>query len=168
LSLQSVSSGFPLEERDASRAAASMSPPKLPPLIALGSTPESPDLRSCTVLVGCSRLEFRGLRETSTLSPRSLDRSPRSLPKVRALLSCRWPRVQSLTLARLPDRDPVAEAPVSFSCGPSSRFSALRRLRMWTATHTGLASSGCAAPSGFLGLLTPCSVHLRSGLVSCR
>jgi len=45
---------------------------------------------------------------------------------------------------------------------------ALRRLRRGEATNTGFTSPGCAAPSGFLNLLTLCSAPHRSSLVSCR
>jgi hypothetical protein len=39
------------------------------------------------------------------------------------------------------------------SDNPSMGFGTLRRLQKRAATHTGLASPGCAAPSGFLNLL---------------
>jgi hypothetical protein len=46
-------------------------------------------------------------------------------------------------------------------------FLALRRFRKQAATNTGIASSGCAAPSGFRSLLTPYSARIPSRLVSC-
>jgi hypothetical protein len=46
--------------------------------------------------------------------------------------------------------------------------SPLQRSRRRGATYTGVASPGCAAPSGFLTLLTLSSPRCRSGLVSCR
>jgi hypothetical protein len=52
--------------------------------------------------------------------------------------------------------------------GPSVGFGALRRSQKRAATCTGLTSPGCAAPSGFLNLLTRCSTRNPSGLVSCR
>jgi hypothetical protein len=52
--------------------------------------------------------------------------------------------------------------------GPSVGFGALRRSQKRAATCTGLASPGCAAPSGFFNLLTRCSTRNPSGLVSCR
>jgi hypothetical protein len=52
--------------------------------------------------------------------------------------------------------------------GPSVGFGALRRSQKRAATCTGLASPGCAAPPGFLNLLTRCSTRNPSGLVSCR
>lgn len=54
------------------------------------------------------------------------------------------------------------------SLPPSMGFVALRRLRMRVATCTGSASPGCAAPPGFLNLLTLCSTRNLSSLVSCR
>lgn len=41
-------------------------------------------------------------------------------------------------------------------------------MRKREATNTGLAASGCAAPSGFLSLLALCSSRVRSGFVSRR
>jgi hypothetical protein len=46
--------------------------------------------------------------------------------------------------------------------------SPLQRSRRRGATYTGFASPGCAAPSGFLTLLTLSSPRCRSGPVSCR
>jgi hypothetical protein len=40
-------------------------------------------------------------------------------------------------------------------------------LKKQAATNTGITSPGCAASSGFLGLLTLCSACIRSRLVSC-
>jgi hypothetical protein len=51
---------------------------------------------------------------------------------------------------------------------PSMGFDTLRRLQKRAATYTGFASPGCAAPSGFLNLLTLSSARNLSGLVSCR
>jgi hypothetical protein len=57
---------------------------------------------------------------------------------------------------------------VRFTGGPPMGFGTLRRLRKRAATCAGLTTPGCAAPSGFLSLLTPCSARNLSGLVSCR
>jgi hypothetical protein len=57
---------------------------------------------------------------------------------------------------------------VRFTGGPPMGLGALRRLQKRAATCTGLTTPGCAAPSGFLSLLTPCSARNLSGLVSCR
>jgi hypothetical protein len=51
---------------------------------------------------------------------------------------------------------------------PSMGFDALRRFQKQAATNTGITSPGCAAPSGFLNLMTLCSARNLSGLVSCR
>jgi hypothetical protein len=51
---------------------------------------------------------------------------------------------------------------------PSMAFFTLRRFQKRAATNTGFASPGCAAPSGFLNLLTHYSARNLSGLVSCR
>jgi hypothetical protein len=47
-------------------------------------------------------------------------------------------------------------------------FAALQRMRQRAATYTEATNSGCAAPSGFLNLLTRSSARNPSGLVSCR
>jgi len=54
------------------------------------------------------------------------------------------------------------------SSGPPVGFGALRRSQKRAATYAELASPGCAAPSGFLNLLTRYSTRNPSGLVSCR
>jgi hypothetical protein len=46
-------------------------------------------------------------------------------------------------------------------------FRTLRRSRKQAATNTGITSSGCATPSGFLNLLTLYSAYDPSRLVSC-
>lgn len=51
---------------------------------------------------------------------------------------------------------------------PSWGFVPLRRSRQREATCAGFASPDCAAPAGFLSLLTLRSSRNRSGLVSCR
>jgi hypothetical protein len=51
---------------------------------------------------------------------------------------------------------------------PHEALHALRRLRQREATHTGFASPGCAAPSGFLSLLALHSSRSPSGFVSRR
>jgi hypothetical protein len=59
-----------------------------------------------------------------------------------------------MDLGSAPEYDPEQTAALRL---PSWGSLALRRSRQREATHTGLASPGCAAPSGFLSLLTPCS-----------
>jgi hypothetical protein len=44
----------------------------------------------------------------------------------------------------------------------------LRRIRQREATYAGFASPDCAAPSGFLSLVTLCSSRGPSGFVSCQ
>jgi hypothetical protein len=51
---------------------------------------------------------------------------------------------------------------------PSMGFVALRRLKKQAATNIGLTAPDCAAPSGFLSLLTLCSARNPSRLVSCE
>jgi hypothetical protein len=53
------------------------------------------------------------------------------------------------------------------SWSPPLRFVALRRLRRTTATYTECTTPGCATPSGFLSLLTSCSVRHLSSPISC-
>jgi hypothetical protein len=61
----------------------------------------------------------------------------------------------------------IASAPHNHR-GPSMGFVTLRRLRQRVATNTGFTSPGCAAPSGFLSLLTLPSTRRPSRLVSCE
>jgi hypothetical protein len=89
-----------------------------------------------------------------------------------AELSCRSPRVRSTTSGHLPaPADPSHPKMLRLVVRrrPSHEgLAALQRLRQRAATNTGATSSGCAAPSGFLNLLTRCSARNPSGLVSCR
>jgi hypothetical protein len=68
-------------------------------------------------------------------------------------------RVQSLSRVDVSARAPNDESSRVGTNGPSMGFVALRRMRRREATHTGFTSPGCAAPSGFLNLLTRCSAR---------
>jgi hypothetical protein len=87
-------------------------------------------------------------------------------------LSCRSPRVRSTTPGRLPTPDqpsrPKTLLPAARRRPSHEGLAALQRLRQRAATHTEATDSGCAAPSGFLNLLTRYSARNPSGLVSCR
>jgi hypothetical protein len=88
---------------------------------------------------------------------------PDEIVMTRGMSSTHCPAPIIMAEKPIPIRDGIAD-----SGGPPMGFGALRRLQKQAATNTGLTSPGCAAPSGFLGLLTRYSACNLSGLVSCR
>lgn len=119
-----------------------------------------------------SRLGPWGLETSSNLHHRQLALSRRRSDPRRDRASAREPsscRSGRLAVPRALEPQPSGLARRAFGEQPSSMgFVALRRLRRWAATCSGVASPGYAASSGFLNPSTLCSAHLLSGLLSCR
>jgi hypothetical protein len=108
-----------------------------------------------------------GELEVKDLEPRLTD-----VPGSPAAAADRSPMVLGTSCTMNPMLDRNARlVPIDYENGPwspSMAFYTLRRIQIQAATNTGFASPGCAAPSGFLNLLTPYSARILSGLVSCR
>jgi hypothetical protein len=105
--------------------------------------------------------------EVKDLEPRLAD-----VPGAPAAAADRSPMVLGTSCTMNPMLDRNARlVPIDYENGPwppSMALYTLRRIQKRAATNTGFASPGCAAPSGFLNLLTRCSARNLSGLVSCR
>jgi len=73
-------------------------------------------------------------------------------------------RTEFLTRAYLPALRPYRKRAGHRTGDPSMRFRTLRRHQLRTATHTELTGLRCATPTGFLSLLTSCSVRNLAAL----
>jgi len=148
------------------RVGPGVSPRRFLPLLQFAGPSESSRARGITLLVRRFLPDLRRRGKPGSRPSRSFRASRTTRGRENADCILPWTSLCSRVWPgpnRLATRRPLSRA-VPGGVRLSRGFSPLQRMRQREATYAGFASPGCAAPSGFLSLVTRSSSRSRAAL----